>query len=69
MDSLYLFGAIMIALGAILLIVGYPVHKKAPKTGWTLMILGVAFLIASTIVIDSHFQHLKAATALIALAV
>ena len=24
MDSLYLFGAIMIALGAILLIVGYP---------------------------------------------
>lgn len=68
MDALYILGAVFIVLGAVLIIVGYCLRKKHKTLGWTFMLLGLALLIAAVIVINTHFNHVKAATALVRLA-
>lgn len=68
MDALYILGAVFIVLGAVLIIVGYCLRKKHKALGWTFMLVGLALLITAVIVINTHFNHVKAAAALIRLA-
>ena len=67
MDTLYIVGAILLVLGIAFIIAGYAVRKKHPALGWVFLCLGLVLLIAATIMIDTHFNRIKAAAAFIRL--
>ncbi len=68
MDALYILGAVFIVLGAIFIIVGYCLRKKHKALGWTFMLVGLALLICAVIIINTHFNAVKATAALVRLA-
>ncbi len=56
MEALYILGAVLIALGAILIIVGYAIRKKHTAAAWILMGVGLVCLIVAIIVIQHQFN-------------